>query len=65
MEMEKPIVHLVGLDSNAYNLIGICRAAARRAGWSKERIESVVKEMMEAGSYNNLLCIIQEHFDVE
>ncbi len=61
---KKPRVKLVGADGNAFNIIGLCRRAARSAGWSKERIDVVLDEMM-AGDYDHLLQTAMTHFDVE
>ena len=60
---KKPKVKLLGQDSNAFGIMGLCFRAARKAGWSQERIDKVKAEMM-AGDYDNLLCVAMEHFDV-
>lgn len=64
MEIERPVVKLIGQDGNALNIIGLCKQAARKAGWSKERVDAIVKDMM-SGDYNHLLYVAMEHFDVE
>jgi hypothetical protein len=63
MTEKKPKVKLVGRDGNAYAIIGACREAARKAGWSADQIAAVQKEMM-SGDYNHLLCVAMDHFDV-
>jgi len=65
MKAEKPIVRLVGLDGNAFLIMGLCRRAATKAGWSEEKTTALVRQMMGASSYDNLLQVVMEHFDVE
>jgi len=60
----RPRVKLVGIDGNAFNVIAACRTAARKAGWTKEEIDEVVKDMM-SGDYDHLLGVAMERFDVE
>lgn len=62
--ISKPAVTLVGADGNAFNILGLCQRAARRAGWSQEKWSAVRDEMM-AGDYDHLLATAMEHFDVE
>jgi len=59
----RPIVKLVGEDGNAYAILGSCRRAAKKAGWSAEKIKSVMDEM-RSGDYNHLLGTAMKHFDV-
>lgn len=49
---------------NAFAILGACRKAAHRAGWSPERIAAVIDEAT-AGDYDHLLCVITDHFDLE
>lgn len=65
MEAEtRPTVKLVGGDGNAFAVMAACRTAARKAGWSKERIDVLLKDMM-AGDYDHLLGVAMREFDVE
>jgi hypothetical protein len=64
MENSKPVVKLVGQDGNAFAILGACRKAARKAGWSDEKIKEVLAEMT-SGDYDNLLGVAMKHFDVE
>ena len=60
---DKPRVKLVGEDGNAFAILARCRRAARKAGWTQEKI----KEFMDAatsGNYEFLLRTCTEHFDV-
>jgi hypothetical protein len=60
---ERPSVRLVGADGNAFMVMGLCFRAARKAGWSKERIEALKEEMM-SGNYQQLLEVAMRNFDV-
>ena len=63
MADNKPQVQLVGNDGNAFAIMGACQRAARNAGWDKDRIQTVMDEMM-SGDYDNLLATAMKHFDV-
>lgn len=58
----KPKVHLVGEDSNTFNLAGIAGAALKRAGQRKEALE-MYDRVVHAGSPEQALCIILEYVD--
>ncbi len=60
---KRPRVELLGQDGNAFNIMGLCHKAARKAGWTKEKIEAVMKEM-KSGDYDHLLQVALTHFDV-
>lgn len=53
---------LVGLDGNAFSLMGAFSKQARKEGWTKEEIE-IVMIKCESGDYNNLLNTLMEHCD--
>lgn len=59
-----PPLELAGLDGNAFAILGRARQAARRAGWSEERIDEVLEEAMSA-DYDHLLRTMTKHFDVD
>lgn len=61
---KKPRVKLIGADGNAFMILGLCRRAAEAAGWDKERLDAVMKEM-KSGDYDNLLATACKYFDVE
>ena len=61
---ELPIVKLSGRDGNAFAIMGACQKAARKAGWSAEKIKLVMSNMM-AGDYDHLLQTAMKHFDVQ
>jgi hypothetical protein len=51
---------LVGLDGNAFSLMGAFSKAARRQKTSSEEINAVIKECM-SGDYDNLLCVLMNN----
>lgn len=59
---ERPRVRLVGEDGNAFAILGRCRRAARRAGWSEEQWEAF-REEATSGDYDHLLGTVMEHFE--
>lgn len=55
-------VRLVGADSNAFNILGLCRRAARKGGLSETEIETFFDEA-KSGDYNHLLATCLKWFD--
>lgn len=51
---KKVKMELVGIDGNAFSIIGAFTKEARRQGWSKEEIDEVLEEA-KSGDYDNLL----------
>jgi hypothetical protein len=51
---------LVGIDGNAYSIMGAFQKQARKEGWKKEEIESVLNEAMSS-DYNHLLQTIMSY----
>ena len=51
---------LVGLDGNAFSLMGAFSRQARREGWTKDEIGAVLSVAMD-GDYDHLLCTLMEH----
>jgi len=51
---------LVGLDGNAFSLIGAFSKQAKREGWTQEEVSAVVDEATSAG-WDNLLTTLDEH----
>ena len=62
-EEPRPKAYLVGLDSNAFILIGHVSGALRRAGASKEHINAFMKEAM-SGDYAHLLGVCGKFSEV-
>ena len=62
---EKKIkLDLVGLDDNAFSLMGAFSRQARREHWTKEEIDEVINEA-KSGDYDHLLCTLMDHCDDE
>lgn len=61
---QRPTVKLVGGDGNAFAILGACHKAARKAGWSKERLAEF-NAKATSGDYDHLLGTAMEYFDVE
>jgi len=57
---DKVPLKLVGLDGNAFSILGAFQSAAREHGWEKEKIKAVLDQAM-SGDYNNLLNIIMNN----
>lgn len=51
---------LVGLDGNAFSLMGAFQRQARREGWTQEEIKTVLDECM-SGDYDHLLVTLMQH----
>lgn len=51
---------LVGLDGNAFSLIGAFQGAARKQGIAKEEIKAVMDDCM-SGDYNHLLNVLMNN----
>jgi hypothetical protein len=59
--MKKTVtLDLIGLDGNAFSLMGAFQKQARREGWSKEEIDSVITECT-SGDYDHLLATLLDH----
>jgi len=51
---------MVGLDGNAFVLMGAFSKQAKREGWMKPEIDEVLNKAM-SGDYNNLLSTLLDH----
>ena len=59
--IEKTVnLDLVGVNGNAYMIMGVFRRQAKREGWSQEEIELVLTEA-KSSDYNYLLATIENH----
>lgn len=54
---KKVTLRLVGLDGNAFSLMGAFQQAARRQGWTKDEIQAVLDECMK-DDYDHLLATL-------
>jgi hypothetical protein len=59
---KKKTVHLklVGLDGNAFVLMGAFQRQARKEGWTSEEIGTVL-DKCRSSDYDHLLFTLQEH----
>lgn len=55
-------VRLVGKDSNAFNILGLCKRAAQKGGLPEAEIKAFLDEAT-AGDYNHLLATCMRWFD--
>lgn len=59
--IEKTVnLNLVGVDGNAFMVMGVFRRQAKKEGWSSEEIELVMDEA-KSGDYVHLLATIENH----
>tara|TARA_R110000850_G_scaffold254614_1_gene380253 strand:- start:136747 stop:136968 length:222 start_codon:yes stop_codon:yes gene_type:complete len=59
--IEKTVnLDLVGVNGNAFMIMGVFGRQARKEGWSQDEIDSVLKEA-KSGDYNHLLATIKNH----
>lgn len=57
---KKVKLELVGLDGNAFSLMGAFQRQARREKWTQEEISAVLDDA-QSGDYNHLLCVLMNH----
>ena len=57
---KKVKLDLVGLDGNAFFLMGAFSKAAKRQGWSAEEIKAVLDDA-RSGDYDHLLQVLIAH----
>lgn len=61
MSVKKTVkLNLVGIDGNAFAIMGVFQKQARKEGWTPEEIKVVLDEA-QSGDYDNLLCTIMDH----
>jgi len=58
--MDKVKLDLVGLDGNAFSLLGAFGRAAKKQGWSPDAIEAVMEEA-KSNDYDHLLMTLTDH----
>ena len=59
---KKVKLDLVGLDGNAFMLMGAFSKQARKEGWAQDEIKTVMDEA-KSGDYNHLLTTLMSHCD--
>ena len=60
MVNKKVSLELVGLDGNAWAIMGAFRGQAKDEGWSEDEIKEVLDEA-RSGDYDNLLRVMIAH----
>ena len=55
---------LVGVDGNAFSLMGYFKRNATRQGWSKEDIDLVLTKA-KSGDYDNLIVTLDAHLEYD
>jgi hypothetical protein len=60
--MDKVKMSLVGLDGNAFNLMGVFARNARQQGWTQPQIDKVLAECQQS-DYNHLLQTLMAHIE--
>lgn len=58
--MKKVKLKLVGIDSNAFAIMGAFSRQAKRENWTKEEIDAVLDDAMSS-DYQHLLSVIMKH----
>ena len=61
-QIKKVKLNLVGLDGNAFSLMGAFTKQARREKWTPEEIKIVMDEC-QAGDYDHLLATLMKYCD--
>lgn len=63
--IEKTVdLDLVGINGNAFMIMGVFQKQAKCEGWSQQEIDAVLKEA-KSGDYDHLLATIQNHCEVK
>jgi len=62
--LNKPKVKLIGVNSNVFNLLGICTSALKKNGQVAEADE-LTKKVFAAGNYDAAIAIMMEYVDVK
>jgi len=63
--IEKTVnLDLVGVNGNAFMIMGVFRRQAKREDWTQEEIDLVLTEA-KSGDYNHLLATIENHCELK
>ena len=59
--IEKTVsLNLVGVNGNAFMIMGVFKRQAKKEGWTSEEIKQVIDEA-KSGDYVHLLATIENH----
>lgn len=61
----KPRVKLSDEDGNVFSILGRCLKAARKAGWSENQLKEFSGKATSAHSYEEVLQLVMNEFEVE
>ena len=61
---EKPKIKLVGVNGNAYNILGIAKEALMNADADSEYVDQYLEEAM-SGDYDHLLLTTMNYCEVD
>lgn len=61
---KKPKIKLVGMNGNAYNILGIAKKALINANADTEYVDQYLEEAM-SGNYDHLLLTTMEYCEVD
>lgn len=61
---KKVKLNLVGLNGNAFSLMGSFQTQAKKEGWDQDEISYVINKCME-GDYDNLLRVLMKYCDMD
>jgi septum formation inhibitor-activating ATPase MinD len=53
-------LNLIGVNGNAYAIMGAFQRQAKKENWTQEEIDKVITEA-KSSDYNHLLCTISDH----
>jgi hypothetical protein len=53
-------LNLIGVNGNAYAIMGVFRKQAQKEGWSKDEIKAVIDQAISS-DYDHLLATIENH----
>ena len=63
--IEKTVnLNLIGVNGNAFMVMGVFRRQAKKEDWTQEEIDSVITEA-KSGDYNHLLATIENHCETK
>ncbi len=63
--IEKTVnLDLVGVNGNAFMIMGVFQRQAKREGWTQEEIDTVLDEA-KSSDYDHLLATIINHCEVQ
>jgi len=61
--MAKQKYNLVGIDGNAYSVMGYVQSAMREQGYTKAERDEYLRDAM-SDDYNHLLCVSMDYIEM-